>query len=135
MSPNDWQRVVKALRNAESENIAVDAAAELQNKATIEDVPRLLDLLNDDSSFVREAAAWPLSDLGVVEALPVLLDAYQRGLDEGHDNDGFTAALADLVEANPDLSRRRLESLVHESRPGSEHAQWLLQFCQPKNDA
>ena len=97
MSPNDWQRVVKALRNVESDNIAVDAAAELQAKATIEDVPRLLDLLNDDSFFVREAAAWPLSDLGVVEALPVLLDAYQRGLDEGHDNDGFSAALADLA--------------------------------------
>ncbi|MEJ0084424.1 MAG: HEAT repeat domain-containing protein [Pseudomonadota bacterium] len=134
MSPHDWQRVVKALRDVASDDVAVEAAAELQAKATIEDVPRLIDLLNDDSFFVREAAAWPLSDLGVVEALPVLLDAYQRGLEDGHDNDGFSAALADLVSAKPDTSRRRLKSLVREARPGSKHAQWLLQFCEPKND-
>ena len=134
MSPSEWQRVVKALHNVESDYLAVDAAAELQAKATIEDVPMLLDLLDDQSFFVREAAAWPLSDLGVVEALPMLLDAYQRGLDEGHDNDGFSAALADLVEAKPDASRLRLDFLAHEGRPGSKHVQWLLQFCKVKND-
>jgi hypothetical protein len=38
---------------------------------------------------VREAAAWSLSDLGRVEALPQLLNALQAGKDEGTIAMGF----------------------------------------------
>ena len=86
-----------ALRNESELDQMVAAARALQTEATPDDVPRLIDLLNDESFFVREAAAWPLSDLGQVEAFPQLLKAYQRGLVEGHDNDGFSAALISLA--------------------------------------
>src|SRR5258706_599213 len=117
MTDGKWQRLSAALRNVGDIDKAVAAAAELQAKASAEDVPRLLELLLDDSFFVREAAAWPLSDLGWMDALSQLLCAYQRGLDEGHDNDGFSAALIDLVTAKPSAAKPRLESLAAGADP------------------
>jgi hypothetical protein len=112
---------------------SVAAVAELRRYAyneTKEDVPRLLALLKDDSFFVREAAAWPLSDLGITGALPDLLDALHRGFEEGHDNDGLSAALMDMVEANPSSARVALKELLQSGDPNlHEHALWLLEFC------
>jgi hypothetical protein len=51
--------------------------------------------LNDEDFLVPEAAAWPVSELAGPSALEKFV-AYQRGLDQGHDNDGLTAALIDL---------------------------------------
>lgn len=126
----EWLAIVAALRNvAEDVDAAVAAAASLQRNATAEDVPGLLELLKEESFFVREAAAWPLSDLGRVDLLPQLLVAYQRGLDEGHDNDGFSAALIDLVGMNREGARPSLEALARSSDPNFvSHATWLLEF-------
>ena len=90
-----------------------------------------MDLLSDPDVFVREAAAWPLSDLGRVEALPQLLNALQTGKDEGHDNDGLLAALADLVAANRDVARPALEALIAgDDAKLKAGAAWLIQFCE-----
>ena len=78
-----------------------------QNASTEEDVPQLVALLEDDSFYVREAAAWPLAELGRTEVLPQLLRAYQRGLDEGDDNDGFSAALIELASLPPPHHTRK----------------------------
>jgi hypothetical protein len=53
--------------------------------ATAAHIPRLCTLLEDDAWPVREAAASWMSDLGAVDALPQLLRAYERGIEDGHD--------------------------------------------------
>ena len=106
MNDSDWAAHVRDLRNVDDVNVMVDAAQRLHRTATREDVPRLRSLLKDDSFFVREAAAWPLTELAGAAALPELFEAYQRGFDEGHDNDGFSAALIELVVADPRVRGR-----------------------------
>ena len=89
-----------------------------------------MDLLNDDNFFVREAAAWPVAELAGTSVLRELLVAYQRGFDDGQDNDGFTTALIDLVEASSGASKDVLKRLAED--PDSavrENATWLLEFC------
>ena len=133
MNNRDWAELMDALHDVDR---AVAAAQKLQHSATTEDIPRLITLLKDDSFFVREAAAWPLSDLGVTTALPDLLDALHRGFQEGHDNDGLSAALADMVEANPSRAKVVLNELLASGEPHlREHALWLLEFCKRENDA
>ena len=69
-------------------------------------------------------------------ALPELFQAYQRGFDEGHDNDGFSAALIELALADPDGVRGVLEAL---SKSGDaavrQNAAWLMEFCDNQRDA
>ena len=113
-----------------------DAATRLHKDATAGDVPRLRELLGDESFFVREAAAWPLTELAGVEHLPELLRAYQRGLDDGHDNDGFTTALIELAASDPVRVGHALEALTRSGDLSMrENAQWLITFCAPKQDA
>jgi len=80
---------------------------------------------------LREAAAWPISEIAGPALLRELLTAYQRGLNEGQDNDGFTAALVDLATVNPLGCRGVLQQLA-DSETGTiqENAIWLLEFCE-----
>ena len=111
MTEEEWNNLNRRLRNHDNPNIAASAAQQLHKAASRDDLPRLMELLNDEDFFVREAAAWPVSELAGPKSLDKLLMAYQRGLDEGHDNDGFTAALIDLVESQQrDFSRNRSTS-------------------------
>lgn len=130
MNQRDWDEIIRVLRDESDIDQAVSAAQRLHKTATAEDLPRLMTLLHDDSFFVREAAAWPASELGGPPALRELLIAYQKGLDQGHDNDGFTAALIDLVETNLEASRDALKRLAESGdEPMRENALWLLEFC------
>lgn len=136
MSEAEWTELVHALHDYTDSERAIVAARKLQQTATNEDVPRLLTLLKDDSFFVREAAAWPLSDLGVTSALPDLLEARHRGFQEGHDNDGLSAALADMVEANPRNAEILLKEIMVSGEPHlREYVLWLLEFCKGERDA
>ncbi|MBN8733849.1 MAG: hypothetical protein J0L64_25155 [Acidobacteria bacterium] len=126
----EWDTLVAALRNVEQTDQACAAAEKLYKEATEEDVPKLLTLLSDDEAFVREAAAWPLSGLGQAPFLKALLVAYQRGLDEGLDNDGFSAALIDLVEVKRQESAAELRLLACDpSAHIRKNASWLMKFC------
>ncbi len=136
MNDTEWQRLVTSLRNLADGNTAVTAAAEFQSAASLEDVPRLIQLLDDESFFVREAAAWALSDLGQVDLLPQLLTAYNRGIAEGHDNDGFSAALIDLVQSNAVESQAKLSSLRRgDNSELRDTSAWLLSFLGEARDA
>jgi len=136
MTSAEWNAIVSQLRSDVDPDGAVDAATRLHKGATGEDVPRLLELLQDESFFVREAAAWPLTELAGPDHLLELLRAFQRGLDEGHDNDGFTAALIDLAESEPGRVGRLLKALTSSDDESTrENAEWLLTFCAPKQDA
>ncbi len=113
-----------------------DAATRLHKNASAEDVPRLCELLGDESFFVREAAAWPLTELAGVAHLPELLRAYQRGLEDGHDNDGFTTALTDMAQSDPVRVGQTLGAIARSGdKSMRENAEWLLTFCVPKQDA
>ena len=134
MTEARWKQLVADLQQVDSVDRAVAAAENLLRESGTEDVPRLRALLKDESFFVREAAAWPLSDLGAVIALPELLQALQRGHDEGHDNDGLCSALADLAEGNAAEAFPILKQLaVSDDAALRERAAWLLQFCSPRD--
>ena len=136
MTERDWHELDAALHDVNNVDRAVAAADRIQREAGREDIPHLLHLLKDTSFFVREAAAWPLSDLGVTEALPELLAALHQGEREGHDNDGLTAALVDLAEARPQEAATVLNGIAASGKAHlREHAVWLLEFCQAKGDA
>jgi HEAT repeat protein len=136
MNATEWTALVQDLRKVDNVDVMVAAAERLHRTATEDDLPRLRELLNDASFFVREAAAWPLSELAGAAALPELFQAYQRGLDEDHDNDGFSAALIELAAAHPEAVRRALDRLVMSSDPAmKENALWLLEFCESQRDA
>lgn len=132
MNDGEWQALNRRLRSRDNLDVAVTAAQQLHKTATREDLPKLMELLNDEDSFIREAAAWPVSELAGPSSLENLLIAYQRGLDEGQDNDGFSAALIDLVESHQEGSREILQRLAESGDEAKrENALWLLQFCEP----
>ena len=121
---------MESLRDFDSPGRAVAAAASLQAEASTEDISRLVSLLSDPEFFVREAAAWPLSDLGCVEAIPQMIAAHIAGTAEGHDNDGLNAEMADLVSMNAEGSRRELQEVIASSNAEIRAvADWLLQFA------
>jgi HEAT repeat protein len=130
MNDRQWQEIVAALHDTSDISGAAEAAARLQAEASEDDVPRLLALLSSGDFFIREAAAWPLSDLGRVDAIPALVRAQHQGTDEGHDNDGLNAALADLVSMNSDAPGPVVLGLLESSDLRvRETGQWLLDFC------
>jgi HEAT repeat protein len=136
MNTADWDAITRDLRGDLDPDRMAAAAERLHKSSTAEDIPRLRELLGDDSFFVREAAAWPLVELAGVGHVLELLQAYQRGLEDGHDNDGFTAALIDLAESDPVRVAGALEPLAHSNDEAlRENARWLLTFCAPKQDA
>jgi hypothetical protein len=135
MSPDRWTQVTASLASA-SVDAMVEAASQLHREAELNDVPRLIELLQHESFFVREAAAWPLAELAGPRVLPELLGAYQRGLDDGQDNDGFTAALLEIPSLYPAESRAKLVSIIATAvEPLLGHATWLLEFCNPAEAA
>jgi hypothetical protein len=135
MEPATWSTVVSALLDPDV-STCVKAADRLHAEASVADIPRLLELLESDDCFIREAAAWPLAELAGPTILVELLIAYQRGFDDGHDNDGFTAALLEIPALHPKEARRALEHVVRVSQePMRGHAAWLLEFCRPEQES
>lgn len=130
LSEQEWADLMRDLRNPDDADLALAASERLQQTSGLGDVSRLRELLKDESVFIRAAAAWPLSELLGPSGLPELFEAYQRGIDEGQDNDGFTAALVEMVEADPEGMHLALETLSRSSNPSyKENALWLRAFC------
>jgi|SRR5687768_13482113 len=128
MNDSRWQQLIATIKGDDVEAMVLACEA-LYKEADTSDVPRLLQLLENEDFVVREAAAWPLASVGGPEVLPELFLAYQRGFDDGHDNDGFTTALIELVELHPNDSRQKLLELKVSSNPIiQKYAEWLLQF-------
>jgi len=130
MNLNAWNEIVSGLSNPDVPT-CVEAASRLHASAVPEDIPRLLSLLESDNFFVREAAAWPLAELAGPAVLPQLLKAYQRGFDEGHDNDGFSAALLEVPALFGPEATRAIAGLARTAEGAMRgHALWLLEFCE-----
>ncbi len=129
MNDNRWHQLVNDIKG-EDIVLMVEACENLQKEAEATDVPRLLELLNHESFVVREAASWPLAIIGDTTVIPELFTAYQRGLDEGHDNDGFSTALIELVELHAQPARQKLLELKESPNTNfQKYANWLLEFC------
>ena len=129
MTDQEWSDVLVELTSHDVDT-AVKAAAKINDASTAADVPRLLGLLKSTDFFEREAAAWPLAELAGPDVLPQLLEAYQLGFEQGHDNDGFTAALLEIPVLHPELTPRALAKLIEQaSEPMRSHAKWLQKFC------
>lgn len=126
-----WTELISALA-ARDVDANVAAAERLQAEACVDDVPKLLALLKDGQDFfTREAAAWPLAELVGPSVLRELFVAYQKGFDEGHDNDGFTSALMEVAALFPVEAKAAL-LVIAETETGTvlDHAKWLLEFCE-----
>ena len=55
----------------------------------------------------------------------------RAGFDDGHDNDGFTAALLELPYLALVATREAASNLsVTAEEPMKGHAEWLLTFCE-----
>jgi HEAT repeat protein len=128
MSDTHWSQLIQDLR---SENIerAVRASEEISETANKTNISDLYSLLEDDSFFIREAAAFPLIRLEGVTALPALFRALSRGIQDGHDNDGMCAALSDLLDQNqPEVLPLLQNMLLDEDENVRANAAWAFGF-------
>jgi hypothetical protein len=131
MNEDEWRDLREGLYGTDPIS-AANSAQRLDREATANDLQRLRELLSGGDAFVREAAAWPISRIVGAPAMRELLVAYQRGFDEGDDNDGFSTALIELATADPSGCREALLALAEADIASvRENAVWLLQFCEP----
>jgi len=101
--------------------------------ATEADLPALVAAIQSPKNnfWTRELFAEPICHLGGADYLEPLLEAFQLGLDEGHDNDSFNVYLIEFAETEPEKCLAKLEELL--ARDGfkyREAAKWLLEFCE-----
>ncbi len=122
---NQW------IRDLYSEDVdrAVRACEEISQTADETNISDLYSLLEDDNFFIREAAAYPIARLEGVRALPALFRAYTRGIQDGHDNDGMSEAIGDLLEKNQKAALPLLENmLLDDGKDVRANAAWALGF-------
>ncbi len=94
------------------------------------DLPRLVEALGRPESdfWIREMLADPIAELGGLESLRELIEAFEHNFQDGHDNDGFQVILIEVVESDIVASRAKLNEL-RSTFP--ESVEWLLEFCEP----
>lgn len=128
MGNSSWTQLIQDLY---SDNVdrAVRACEEISKTADETNITELYLLLEDDSFFIREAAAFPLARLEGVRALPALFRAYTRGIQDGHDNDGMNVTIGDLLEENQQAALPLLENmLLNEDKDVRANGAWALGF-------
>ena len=111
---------------------AGDAVVRALASATEDDLPALLAALQSKKAdfSVRELVADPVTRLGGVKFLRELMTALRKGFEEGHDNDGFQAHLADLAEREPEAVRAALTKMAETAKGEAlEDIKWLLEYC------
>jgi HEAT repeat protein len=134
---DNWERIVADLHAAEDDvQRAVAACEALDKVADASRLPDLHRLLTDAQFFVREAAAIPIARIEGLRALPDLLSAHQRGSEDGHDNDGLSTVIANLVASAPrEAALLLLGMLVDSSDRTRGAAAWLLGFVSEEANA
>lgn len=128
---SEWDRIVADLRNVLDEDRAVRACKELDRAADESWLPRLHRLLAEDESFfVREAAAFPIARIEGLRTLPRLLHALELGKEDGHDNDGLAFLITKLVSAAPgEAAPILLQMIRSRSERIRSDAAWLWGFA------
>lgn len=130
MLDSEFSSLIEVMKTGSPDQMA-EGAGQLHSKSSQEDIPKLIEMLSYPDFFIREAASWPLSDMGVVEALPELLVALQRGFEEGHDNDGLQCAISDMAILNKEKTKAKLQQMrVGSDKSMLENIDWLLEYCE-----
>ena len=125
--------IIRFLESGNDANAQLEAFKQLNVHATEKDLPALLAAIKSETSnfWVRELLSEPIINLAGSKAIPDLMAALRKNFEEGHDNDGFQAFLADLAESDPRGVRAALEKLAEGATKAElEDINWLLEFCQ-----
>lgn len=123
-----WIQLIDDLRS-DDENLIFNASETISKVADKSHIADLYYLLQDASFIVREAVAIPLARLEGVNALPALFQALTRGFQEGYDNDGLSATIADLLEDHQAAAAPVLLSMLSSADNNvRDHAAWGLGF-------
>jgi HEAT repeat protein len=129
MSQSDWAQLLQDLYNIADIDRAVKASLALAEVANETHTLELYKLLQDESFFIREAAAVPLARLEGIKALPALFQAFTRGIQDGYDNDGLNATIADLLESHQkEATPILLKMLTETDDEIRANAAWALGF-------
>jgi HEAT repeat protein len=130
MAQAEWNRLLSDLHSVLDLERAMAAAEEVRRMNQRSHLPFLRRLLRDTSFFVREVAAAPYAALEGIRALPLLLEAHEKGIADGHDNDGLDAVITDLVQAQSaaEIAPLLLRRLRKRSASDRAAAAWLLGF-------
>jgi hypothetical protein len=125
--------IIRFLESGNDVNAQLEAFKQLNAYVTDKDLPVLLAAIKSETSnfWVRELLSEPIINLAGSKAIPELMAALRKNFEEGHDNDGFQAYLADLAESDPKGVRAELEKLAEKANKAElEDINWLLEFCQ-----
>jgi HEAT repeat protein len=128
MPKTNWSQLIEDLRGEDIDRL-VNAYQKIDEVADKSHVPELYSLLNDENFVIREAAASPLARLEGAKVLPHLFQAYTRGFQDGHDNDGLSATITDLLEEKAEESAPLLLEMLQSSDSETRaNAAWALGF-------
>jgi len=128
MSKTSWSQLIQDLRSEDIDR-SVNACQKIYETADESHIPELYSLLDDESFYIREAAASPLARLEGKKALPYLFQAYTRGIEDGHDNDGLTTTIAELLEEKAEeIAPLLVEMLQNPKSETRFNAAWALGF-------
>ena len=111
---------------------AMETARELRHISAVDDLPDLLAALESEraNSWTRELIADPLASIGGLSVIGELLTAFDKNLEEGHDNDSFAVFVIELIELDKQSSAAALHTLAEsDSKVSGETIGWLLEFC------
>jgi HEAT repeat protein len=122
----EWDRLLIDLRDSDRSFAAGEKLERIRDRSR---VPALYALVGDSDFFVREAAAFPLARLEGLRALPALFSAMTQGELDGHDNDGLTAIVCDLLEEHAGEAAPLLLKMLESPEPVErDHGAWGLGF-------
>lgn len=128
MLQSDWSQLIQELQSDDID-LSIRACEIISKAADQTNVPELYALLQDESFFVREAVAEPLARLEGARALPALFNAYTRGIQEGHDNDGLSFTIVELLKSLPkETAPILLEMLKDSDGETRANAAWASGF-------
>lgn len=128
MGTAGWNQLIRDLCSGDVDR-AVRACEDISQTADETNIPDLYSLLEDDNFFIREAAAFPIARMEGVRALPALFRAFTRGIQDGHDNDGMSAAIGGLLEENQQAALPLLENmLLDDDKDVRANAAWAMGF-------
>jgi HEAT repeat protein len=114
----------------------IEAVELLDRLATPERLGDLEVMLRHEVFCVREAAATPYARLLGAAALPLLLEAKNRGTEDGHDNDSLCAVIQDIVAHHKAETAPVLAKMMYsENARDRAHAAWLWACAEPEVQA
>jgi len=129
MTHEELEGLVRDLRSDDKDR-AMRARERIAAVRDREHLESLRARLEDEDAFVREAAAEPLIAMQGVQVIPELVQALNRGADQGHDNDTLASLVADLVTQDPAAAAPAIRALLADPEPRLRaRGAWMAGFA------